>query len=387
VRSAEVVVIGAGVIGASAAYHLALKGCGPVLVLEREGAPGGGSTGRATGGFRAQFGSEINVRLSLLSREKLLRFEEELGVDPGYRPCGYLFLADDEAQLEALRRAQSVQRAAGFDETREVGPEEVAEINPAVCTGGLVGGSFCPTDGFIRPVEILRGYVGGAERLGVRFEYGVGCEGFVLDGKSSISAVRTRDGEVAAGAVVNAAGPWAGVVAGKAGIGLPVEPLRRQVAITHPFDALPEEMPMTVFVEDGFHLRVRDGRVMLLLPDEPEVADPFDQSVEEAWVGSVLETARERVPCLEEASIDRERCWAGLYEMSPDGHALLGKVEEMDNFYVANGSSGHGVMHAPALGQLLTEMILDGAASTLDVSALRPSRFAEDQPNLAPKLL
>jgi sarcosine oxidase subunit beta len=209
----------------------------------------------------------------------------------------------------------------------------------------------------------------------------------VLDGKSSISAVRTRDGEVAAGAVVNAAGPWAGVVAGKAGIGLPVEPLRRQVAITHPFDALPEEMPMTVFVEDGFHLRVRDGRVMLLLPDEPEVADPFDQSVEEAWVGSVLETARERVPCLEEASIDRERCWAGLYEMSPDGHALLGKVEEMDNFYVANGSSGHGVMHAPALGQLLAEIILDGAASTLDVSALRPSRFAEDQPNLAPKLL
>jgi sarcosine oxidase subunit beta len=358
-----------------------------VLVLEREGAPGGGSTGRATGGFRAQFGSEINVRLSLLSREKLLRFEEELGVDPGYRPCGYLFLADDEAQLEALRRAQSVQRAAGFDETREVGPEEVAEINPAVRTGGVVGGSFCPTDGFIRPVEILRGYVGGAERLGVRFEYGVGCEGFVLDGKGSISAVRTRDGEVAAGAVVNAAGPWAGVVAGEAGIGLPVEPLRRQVAITHPFDALPEEMPMTVFVEDGFHLRVRDGRVMLLLPDEPEVADPFDQSVEEAWVGSVLETARERVPRLEEASIDRERCWAGLYEMSPDGHALLGKVEEMDNFYVANGSSGHGVMHAPALGQLLAEMILDGAASTLDVSALRPSRFAEDQPNLAPKLL
>jgi sarcosine oxidase, subunit beta len=144
---------------------------------------------------------------------------------------------------------------------------------------------------------------------------------------------------------------------------------------------------MTVFVEDGFHLRVRDGRVLLLLPDEPDAADPFDQSVEDAWVGSVVETARERVPCLREASIDRAKCWAGLYEMSPDGHALLGRVEEIDNLYLANGSSGHGVMHAPALGQLLAEIMLDGAASTLDAHALRPSRFAEDEPNLAPTLL
>ncbi len=386
-RSAEVVVIGAGVIGASVAYHLALKGCDPVLVLEREGGPGGGSTGRATGGFRAQFGSETNVRLSLLSREKLVRFEEELGVDPGYRPYGYLLLANDEAQLGALRRAQSVQRAAGLEEAREVGPEEVAEINPAVRSGGLVGGVFCPTDGFVLPVEVLRGYVEGAERLGVRFEYGVECEGFGLDGKGGISTVRTRGGEIAGGRVVNAAGAWAGVVAREAGLDLPVEPLRRQVAVTGPFDALPEDMPMTVFVEDGFHLRVHDGRVMLLLPDEPDVADPFDQSVEDAWVASVVETARSRVPCLEDASIDRAGCWAGLYEMSPDGHALLGGAPEVENLYLANGSSGHGVMHAPAIGQLLAEIIADGETSALDARSLRPSRFVEEEPNLAPRLL
>jgi sarcosine oxidase subunit beta len=146
------------------------------------------------------------------------------------------------------------------------------------------------------------------------------------------------------------------VVAREAGLDLPVEPLRRQAAVTEPFDALPEDMPMTVFVEDGFHLRVRDGRVLLLLPDEPEATDPFDQSVEDTWVGTVVETARERVPCLEEASIDRAMCWAGLYEMSPDGHALLGRVEEIYNLYLANGSSGHGVMHAPALGQVLAEI-------------------------------
>ncbi len=386
-RSAEVVVVGGGVIGASVAYHLAKKGCESVLVLERCHEPGRGSTGRATGGFRAQFGSDINVRLSLLSREKLGRFEEELGVDPGYRPCGYLFLASDEAQLEAVRVAQGIQKAAGLEEARMVTPAEIEEINPAIRADGLAGGVFCPTDGFIRPMGILRGYIEGAERLGVRFGYGVECAGFELDGAGRVAVVRTSGGDIAAGSVVNAAGAWAALVAREVALDLPVEPLRRQVAITYPFDALPEDMPMTIFAEDGFHLRVRDGRVMLLWPDEPEVSDPFDESVEDAWLESVLDKARARVPCLSQTSIDREKCWAGLYEMSPDGHALLGRAPGIENLYLVNGSSGHGVMHAPALGQLLAETMVDGAASTLDTRALRPSRFAESEPNLAPALL
>ena len=386
-RSAEVVVIGAGVIGVSVAYHLAKEGCGSVLVLERHREPGGGSTGRATGGFRAQFGSETNVRLSLLSREKLLRFEEEHGVDPGYRPCGYLFLAGDEAQLEALRCARDVQRAAGLVQTREVTPSEAVEINPAIRAEGIAGGVFCPTDGFIRPMQILRGYVEGARRLGVRFECSVEQRGLRMDGSDRIVAVRTSGGEVAAGSVVNAAGAWAASVARGTGLELPVEPLRRQAAVTHPFDVLPEDMPMTIYAEDGFHFRVRDGRVLLLWPDEPDVADPFDQSVEEAWLESVVEMARSRVPCLRHASIDREKCWAGLYEMSPDGHSLLGRAPRVENLYLANGSSGHGVMHAPALGQLLSEIIADGTTRTLDAHALRPSRFVENEPNLAPTLL
>jgi sarcosine oxidase, subunit beta len=385
VRSAEVVVIGAGVIGASVAYHLAKEGCGSVLVLERHREAGRGSTGRATGGFRAQFGSRTNVLLSLLSREKLLRFVEEFGVDPGYRPCGYLFLAGDEAQLEALRGARDVQRAAGLAQTREVTPSEAVEINPAIRAEGIVAGSFCPTDGFIRPMQILRGYAEGARRLGVRF--GVEQTGFRMDGSNRIVAVRTSGGEVGAGSVVNAAGAWAASVAREAGLDLPVEPLRRQAAVTHPFDVLPEDMPMTIYAEDGFHFRVRDGRVLLLWPDEPDVADPFDGSFEEAWLGAVVEMARSRVPCLRHASIDREKCWAGLYEMSPDGHALLGRAPGVENLYLANGSSGHGVMHAPALGQLLAEIIAEGAASTLDAHALRASRFVENEPNLAPTLL
>ena len=157
-RSAEVVIVGGGVIGASVAYHLASRGCRDVLVLERGAQPGEGSTGRATGGFRAQFGTHVNVRLSLLSREKLLRFREETGVDPGFRQCGYLFIAQGKSELDALHTSQKMQRECGLTEARAVSDEEIRELNPAVETGGAAGGVYCPTDGFMRPLEILRGY-------------------------------------------------------------------------------------------------------------------------------------------------------------------------------------------------------------------------------------
>jgi sarcosine oxidase subunit beta len=387
-RSADVVVVGGGVIGASVAYHLALRGCTDVLVLERGSAPGQGSTGRATGGFRAQFGTEVNVRLSLLARDKLRHFPDELGIDPGYRPRGYLFLASHPATLDALLAAQAVQKAAGLHEAQYVPHEDIAIINPAVRVDDLLGGVFCHTDGFIRPLAILQGYVEGAQRLGVRFAYGEPCIGFQMEG-GRIGAVRTPVDGVAAGCVVNAAGAWAAQVASQAGVDLPISPLRRQVASTHPNNRLPEEMPMTIFAEDGFHLRVREGRILLLWPDQPQTADPFDVAVEDAWLDKVTRRAHERLPSLAEVPIDRESCWAGLYEMSPDRHALLGVAPGVGprNFYLANGSSGHGVMHAPALGQLLAEIILDGKASTLDTFALRPGRFVEGQSNAASELL
>jgi sarcosine oxidase, subunit beta len=386
-KSAEVVIVGGGVIGASVAYHLAARGRRDVLVLERGARPGEGSTGRATGGFRAQFATHVNVRLSLLSRAKLLAFREETGVDPGFRQCGYLFIATGGAELEALLAALAVQRECGLDEARGVSAEDVARLNPAVEREEIVGGVYCPSDGFIRPLEILRGYTEAAARLGARFEYGVAVAGLRVDGRGRVDEVLTTDGVVKAGCVVNAAGAWAGAVARLAGISVPVRPLRRQVAITTPCDLLPEEMPMTIFTADGFHLRVRDGRVMLLWPDEPRAADPFDTGVEDEWVREVTSKAHARAPCLRRAEIDRGACWAGLYEMSPDRHALLGPAHGLENFYLANGSSGHGVMHSPALGQLLAEIILDGAATTLDARALRPSRFAEGEPNAAPEFL
>jgi glycine/D-amino acid oxidase-like deaminating enzyme len=185
--------------------------------------------------------------------------------------------------------------------------------------------------------------------------------------------VRTMRDSVSTAFVVNAAGAWAGYVARLAGAHLPVEPVRRQVALTQPTDALDPKMPMTVYVRDGFHFRERDGRVLLLLAT-PGATDPFDVSVEDEWIDQVVEIARGRVPALATVRVDRRASWAGLYEQSPDGHAIVGTSAEIKNFYYANGSSGHGVMHAPALGQLVSELIVDGTTS-LDIAALHPARF------------
>jgi sarcosine oxidase subunit beta len=185
--------------------------------------------------------------------------------------------------------------------------------------------------------------------------------------------------------VVNAAGAWAAGVGRLAGVEIPAHPLRRQVACTVPTDVLPETMPLTLFLGDGFHTRVRDGRVLLLLPDEP--ANPESLSFREAWLREVTASAHRHVPALRGVPVDRAACWCGLYEMSPDNHVLLGAAPAAGNLYLANGSSGKGVMHSPALGHLLAEIILDGAAHTLDVHALRPSRFDEGEPIRAPEFL
>lgn len=364
---ADVVIVGGGVIGASVAYHLAASGMGRVIVADR----GDGSTARATGGFRAQFGSEINVRLSLLARDKLLHFAEETGVDPGYRPSGYLFVASTADQLERLREAASVQRAAGFHGARELSAAEVRGANPAISPEGVAGGFFSPIDGFIRPTEIQRGYREASMRLGVVY-LAATVTGLRLQSGRIVAAL-TSQGSIACGTVVNAAGAWAAAVAGLAGVPLEVAPLRRQVAVTSPTDRLPADMPMTIFA-DGFHLRVRDGHVLLLQPSPPS-EDPFDVRVDSTWVETVTRTAWARLPCLE--GIPIESSYAGLYEMSPDEHAILGPAPEVGNLFLVNGSSGHGVMHAPALGQLASEMLRAGATPSLDVQPLRPSRFRE----------
>jgi len=382
----DAVVIGAGVIGASCAVHLARAGL-RVTVIDRAAGPGEGSTGRATGGFRAQYATAINVRLSLLARERLAAFCDETGVDPGFRQLGYLYLATSTAQLAELRAANELQRREGLREAELVGPYELCAINPYIETAGLAGGAWCPTDGVMRPTEILRGYLETAQRLGAVVRWGEPLVALERGAGGRISVVGTPRNSYPAGLVVNAAGAWAAAPARLAGFELPVVPLRRQVAITEPTSALPSTFPMTIWADDGFHLRVRDGRVLLLRPTPGDPQDPWSDQVDPRWLDEIAALAPARVPALAGVRLDRSLAWAGLYEMSPDHHALLGWAPGCPNLLLLNGSSGHGVMHAPALGLLAAEIAVHGAARSLDVHALRPSRFAEGDPVRGSSLL
>jgi len=380
-RNPGVVIVGAGVMGASLAYHLAARGRGDVLVVDSGSGPGEGSTSRATGGFRAQYGTAINVRLSLLTRSKLMRFAEEVGGDCGYVPAGYLWLAESQDVLKGLAEGRALQHAEGLTEATAVTPDEVGLINPAIELDGILGGSFCQTDGFIRPMGILNGYLGAAQRLGVTLSWDEEAVDAERSASGRITALITTRRRIAAETFINAAGAWAGALGSAVGVNLPVSPLRRQVALTEEMRVLPDSMPMTIFTDDGFHLRVRDGHVLLLWPTPGLAGRPFDATVDSDWIDAVTAKAHARVPLLRDVRIDRDGSWAGLYEMSPDKHAILGAHPDCENLLLINGSSGHGVMHAPALGHLLAEIILDGRATTLDTHALRPERFAEGDLN------
>jgi glycine/D-amino acid oxidase-like deaminating enzyme len=380
-RNPGVVIVGAGVMGASAAYHLAARGRRDVLVIDSGSAAGEGSTSRATGGFRAQYGTAINVRLSLLTRSKLRRFSDEVGGECGYVPAGYLWLASSAGVLKGLAEARALQHAEGLTEATAATPDEVALINPAIALDGILGGSFCPTDGFVRPLGILNGYLEAAQRLGVDVSWGEEAVDAERSASGRITALLTTRRRIATDTVINAAGAWAGAFGSACGLNVPVSPLRRQVALTEPTRVLPDSMPMTIFTDDGFHLRVRDGRVLLLWPTPGLPGRPFDATVDAEWIDAVAAKAHARVPVLRDVTVDRAGSWAGLYEMSPDKHAILGPHPDCENLFLINGSSGHGVMHAPALGHLLAEIVLDGRATTIDTHQLRPERFSEGDLN------
>jgi sarcosine oxidase subunit beta len=260
--------------------------------------------------------------------------------------------------MRVLRDAQQVQHACGLAEARMIDAREAHELNPAVDDPLIIGGAFCPTDGFIAPMEMLRGYA-----RGVRIDLGVDVQSLRTRG-DRVVALQTARGEIEGDVFVNAAGAWAAAFGE-----VPVEPLERHVVPTVETGVLPDSMPMTIWADDGFHLRVRDGRVLLLSP-ERDVETP----------------ARERVPALRNVPIDRAAAWSGFYEMSPDHHAILGRSVPYANLFLANGSSGHGVMHSPAIGRLIAELIA-GVPTSIDITPLRPSRFAENAAISGPSLL
>jgi sarcosine oxidase subunit beta len=366
---AEAVVVGAGVIGASIAWHLARRGVS-ALVLEKEKAPGQGSTGHCAGGVRQQFSTPVNVEISRRSIAAFARMKEELDYDGDlYWPVGYLFCLGDPGRWAAFQAQAEAQRALGVP-VETLAPAEVARRFPLLRTDDLVGATFCGSDGLADPHGVTAAYVAAARRLGARFEFECEVTGLRVAG-GRMAGVETAQGPIATPVVINAAGPYAAGVAALAGVELPVVPVRRQVFTTQPVDWLPADFPMVVDMTTGVYMHRESGGLLLGLADTAEPPS-FNTNIDFDFRDRVFLGGLERLPRLEDA--EYRAGWGGLYEVTPDHNAILGP-SGIDGFLLANGFSGHGFMHAPAVGEVLAEWVVDGAPR-LDVSALALDRFA-----------
>lgn len=374
-QTAEVVIIGGGIVGSSIAYHLTAAGCANVLVIERETQQGKGSTGKSMGGVRAQFSTPVNIQMSLYAIPFYASFDERLGHPAGYRPQGYLFCATSEKHMAYLRGNYERQVALGLKDARIVTGDEIRGMFPLLRGDDIVGGSFCESDGFVDPYSAMIGFMTWAVEHGAKLWKNTGVTGIRRDARG-ICDLETSRGPVSTRVVVNCAGPWAAEVAKMVEVDLPVEPLRRMLVPTEPFDQFPHTAPMIIDMSNGFHFRP-ESLGFLLAWNDPEETPGYKSEFEPSFIEKILTRAADRVPCFENLAVNPKRAWAGLYEMTPDHHPILGEVPQVPGFFLANGFSGHGVMHAPATGKILSDLILTGKTDLIDASLLNFTRFAE----------
>jgi sarcosine oxidase subunit beta len=370
--TASVVIVGAGVMGASIAYHLAARGRADVLILEKELTEISGTTARSVAGVRHQFSSEANVQLSLYSIERIKHFTEEIGGHADLHQHGYLFLIDDPATWEEYQRNAAMQRRLGA-RVETLTPEEAARFVPQTRLDGLLGATYGPDDGHCDAHGIALGYLNRARELGVRLRRATPATGFQIEG-GRVAAVLTPDGPIGCEIVVNAAGPYAGEVAALAGLDVPVKPYRRVVYVTEPFALIPGEIPLTIDVGSGFYMR-KEQQNLLFGASNYDEPSSHNLQIDWDWLDTVLEKGFARFPILERAGLAEKLCWAGSYEITPDHMPILGRHPQLPNYVDASGFSGHGVMHSPATGLLIAEEILDGRAHTIDIDELRIARF------------
>jgi sarcosine oxidase, subunit beta len=374
-QTAEVVIIGGGIVGSSVAYHLTAAGCKNVLVLERETAQGKGSTGKSMGGVRAQFSTPVNIQMSLYSIPFYASFEENLGHPAGYRPQGYLFCATNEKHMAYLQTNYDRQLALGLKHVHLLKAHDIRKMFPQLRSDDIVGGSFCATDGFVDPYSAMIGFMTRAADQGATLRKNAAVTAILQNG-GRIEQVQTTKGPIGTRTVVNCAGPWAAAAARLVGVDLPVEPLRRMLVPTEPFDQFPHTAPMIIDMSNGFHFRP-EGLGFLMAWNDPEETPGYKTDFDTAFIEKILTRAADRVPIFENVAVNPKRAWAGLYEMTPDHHPILGEAPEVPGFFLANGFSGHGVMHAPATGKILADLILNGKSDLVDTSLLGLNRFAE----------
>lgn len=376
--TADVVIIGGGIIGLSIAYHLALKKAGRIILFEK-GQLGEGSTCRCIGGIRTQFSTEINIHFSLESLKTFEQFEEEFGIQSEFRRIGYLFLATTEEEVRFFKKNIELQRQ--FDIPVEfLDRDEIQRRWSYLRTDDLLGGTYCHLDGYAGPHEVLSGFIRGAKRAGVKIYEGREVIGISLS-KGKVLGVKTPEGEIYCPIVVNAGGAYAASVGKMVGIEIPVKPLRRQIFVTAPFPPLTEKIiPLTIDFHRGWYFRKEMNGFLLSGPLDQEPS--FNLHIDYEARAKASEDAINRVPVFKKARIAMG--WAGLYEISPDQHAILGKVPEVEGFILANGFSGHGFQHSPAVGKVIAELIVDGKATTIDLSPLSIERFKKGELILEP---
>jgi sarcosine oxidase subunit beta len=367
--SADVVIIGGGIMGASTAYHLTRRGCPRVVLLEAGEFFGLGSTGLNAGGFRHQFSSVVNIELSKLSVGMMERFAEEMGQELGLRRCGYLFLVDNADDMARFRKNVELQNQHGVP-SRVVGPEEIGALVPEIDRAGIVGGSWCPLDGLVDPHGLLQGYVTRARELGATLRTNAPVTAIDShDGR--VHRVVTPQGAIDTSAVVIAAGPWSAQVGALLGIEIPIQPIRRQIAVTSPIPGLRPDFPFVIDFTRALYFH-REGPGILTGMSNRNEQPGFDTSIDEDWRFTHLEHAVARLPLLADTELAAE--WAGLYEVTPDDQPILGRLPHAEGLFICAGFSGHGLMHGPAAGLLMAEEILDGRATTIDIDGLRWGR-------------
>jgi sarcosine oxidase subunit beta len=366
--TADVAIVGGGIMGASTAYHLASRGCNNVVILEKD-LLAQASTGLSAGGIRQQFSHPANIRLSQESVRVFERFEELFGVDMEFRQVGYLFLARSQDVWQEFLTNVEVQRRFQVP-VEALEPQEIKHRWPYLNVDDLRGGTFCPEDGYADPYMAAMGFANAARRLGVRIEEQTRVTAFRFKG-GRVQGVETTRGALSAAVVVNVAGPWGGEVARMSGHDLPVKPYRRQVFVTQPFEAIPKPVPMILDIEPAFYFR-GEGPGVLMGMSDPDEPSSYNTNVDYGFLERLIDMIIHRAPILEEAEIGRG--WGGLYAITPDDNPIIGPLPGAEGLFCAIGFSGHGFQQSPTVGRILSELILDGKTD-FDLSPFAHDRF------------
>lgn len=370
--SAQVVIVGGGVIGVSIAFHLAEAGVTDLLLLEAD-ALGSGSTCKAAGGVRAQFSDRVNIELGMRSLEAFRAFGARPGGQIDLREAGYLFLLDDAATVAAFEQNIALQNELGVP-SRLITPERAAELSPLISTDGLLAAAFSPADGYCTPESVVLGYATAARALGARLVTSTPVTG-VIAAAADAFEVQAAGQAVRAETVICAAGAWSRQVGSWAGTYLPVTPLRRQIVVTEPIDGLPPHLPMTIDFATTLYFH-SEGPGLLIGMSDPEETPGFQLNRSDAWLPRLGEAMTRRAPRLCDYGIASG--WAGLYEVTPDHNGLLGETSPAGRFLYATGFSGHGFLMAPAVGEVIRDLYL-GRKPAVDVSPLDAGRFAANR--------